>query len=103
MLANDFHIRMTPEEKSDWCAAANVAGLTVSEFVRRCCAGRTITARADVVMVNELRRLGGLLKHIHHESGGANPIATADALTAITDYIKKLSGKNDCQKNHQPA
>ncbi|MDR0867682.1 MAG: MobB mobilization protein [Planctomycetota bacterium] len=95
MLANDFHIRMTPEEKSDLRAAANVAGMTVSEFVRRCCAGRTITARADTVIVNELRRLGGLLKLVHSESGGAYRSETTNALAAIIDFIRKLSGKKN--------
>jgi hypothetical protein len=41
---------------------ADVAALSVSELVRRRYFGRPIIAHADLVMVRELRRQGGLLK-----------------------------------------
>jgi hypothetical protein len=40
------------------------AGLTVSGLVRRRYFGRRIVARADTAMLHELRRQGGLLKHL---------------------------------------
>jgi hypothetical protein len=45
-------------------------------------------------MLKELRRIGGLLKHIHSESGGVYSKATAQALVALKDYIERLS--HDC-------
>ena len=41
-------------------------------------------------MVNELRRIGGLLKHIHNQSGGAYSRDTAAALVEITAAIKRI-------------
>jgi hypothetical protein len=42
-------------------------------------------------MLKELRRIGGLLKHVHNESGGAYSQGTAMALSALTAYIEELS------------
>ena len=50
-------------------------------------------ANADHVMVKELRRIGGLLKHLHNESNGAYNKATADALAEVKNYIETLSRK----------
>ncbi|MBI5981630.1 MobB mobilization protein, partial [Clostridium perfringens] len=48
-------------------------------------------ANADAVMLKELRRIGGLLKHIHNESGGVYSKDTAGALVALKAYIERLS------------
>jgi hypothetical protein len=42
-------------------------------------------------MVKELRRLGGLMKHIHIDSGGHYSDKTSDAIAAITRYINQLA------------
>jgi hypothetical protein len=59
--------------------------------VRRRYFGRPIIANADAVMLKELRRIGGLLKHIHNESAGVYSKDTAGALVALKAYIEKLS------------
>lgn len=41
------------------------AGLTTSEYIRRCALNRRITVRTDIRMMNELLRLGGLQKHLY--------------------------------------
>ena len=50
-------------------------------------------ANADAIMLKELRRLGGLLKHIHNQSAGAYSQATASAIAELRVYIQKLSSK----------
>jgi len=65
--------------------------LTPDKLVRRRYFGRPIIANADAVMLKELRRIGGLLKHIHNESGGIYNKDTAGALVALKAYIGKLS------------
>ena len=56
-------IRVFPEEKKRLAAQAAIAGLSVSEYLRRrFFGGRPIIAKTDLAVVSELRRLGGLLK-----------------------------------------
>lgn len=38
--------------------------LTVSEFTRRRLLGKRIVSKADLQLINEIRRLGGLQKHL---------------------------------------
>jgi len=86
-----INVRLTSVEKARLREDADLAGLSVSELVRRRYFGRPIVANADAVMLKELRRLGGLLKHIHNESGGVYSKETAATLVAIKAYIERLS------------
>jgi hypothetical protein len=42
---------------------AEIAGISVSDLIRKRFHGKKIKARVDLILINELRRLGGLLKH----------------------------------------
>ena len=86
-----INVRLTSAEKTRLREDADLAGVSVSELVRRRYFGRPIVANADAVMLKELRRLGGLLKHIYNESRGAYSKDTAAALVAIKTYIERLS------------
>ena len=86
-----INVRLTAAEKARLKEDADLAGVSVSELVRRRYFGRPIIASTDAVMLKELRRLGGLAKHLHQESRGAYSKETAAALIAIRDYIEKLS------------
>jgi len=92
-----INIRVTKAEKARLLEDADLAALSMSELVRRRYFGRPILASADQAMIRELRRLGGLLKRIHNESGGVLHRDTAAALAAIKAYIERLS--HDRQKN----
>ena len=57
-------VRLTEREKEYLSQQATVAGLSTSEYIRRkIFGGRPLVARTDAVMIQELRRIGGLLKH----------------------------------------
>lgn len=86
-----INVRLTSSEKARLKEDADLANLSMSELIRRRYFGRPIIAAADAVMLKELRRLGGLLKHVHSESGGAYSQETASALLAVKAYIEKLS------------
>ncbi|WP_058034581.1 plasmid mobilization protein [Burkholderia pseudomallei] len=90
-LTEKIAVRLTPDEKARLRDDAELAGLSVSELVRRRYFGRPIVANADMVMVRELRRIGGLLKHIHNTTDGVYSRETAQALVEIAGQIKKLS------------
>lgn len=87
-----LNVRLTSAEKAKLQEDADLAGLSMSELVRRRYFGRPIVANADAVMIKELRRLGGLLKHVHTESGGTYSAATSAALGELRAYLQKLSG-----------
>ena len=86
-----INVRLTAAEKAKLKEDADLAGLGMSELVRRRYFGMPIIANADAVMLKELRRIGGLLKHIHNDSGGVYSKDTAGALVALKDYMEKLS------------
>jgi hypothetical protein len=86
-LSAQCNIRFTPTELAELKEAANIAGITVSTYVRRRALGRKIAANVDLIMIRELRRIGGLLKHIHNESGGAYSDLTANTLIDIQKAI----------------
>lgn len=83
-------IRFKPDEKAAAEALAQEAGLTLSEYIRKRALGLRVHSKADAQMINELRRLGGLLKHIHNETDGANSVKTAAVLVALVDAIKRI-------------
>jgi hypothetical protein len=85
------NVRLTESEKIRLQEDADFAGISMSALVRRRYFGRPIIANADIVMIKELRRLGGLLKHVHNQSGGAYSDATGSVLGALSAYIERLS------------
>ncbi len=87
------NVRLTAAEKARLKEDADLAGVSMSELVRRRYFGRPLIAHADAVMIKELRRIGGLLKHLHNESQGAYSQETAAALTALKRYIEQLSAE----------
>ncbi len=86
-----INVRLTTTEKERLKDDAELASLSMSELVRRRYFGRPIIANADAVMIKELRRIGGLLKHVHNQSQGSYSNETAQALSELRTYIDKLS------------
>jgi hypothetical protein len=84
-------LRLTAGEDARLEAQADMAGISVSEYMRRLFfGGRPIIARTDDRMIRELRRMGGLLKHL----GLVNPAATAEmraTLESIRQAIDRLA------------
>lgn len=86
-----INLRVLPEEKVQLQFEADLASMSVSELVRARMRGEPIVAKADEVVIKELRRLGGLLKLVHNESNGAHSVATAEAIKRLSEYVTKLS------------
>jgi hypothetical protein len=81
------NVRVTPAEKAFVTQEAKEAGLTVSEFGRRRLLGHKVHSQADLAVVNELRRLGGLLKHLHNQSG----LDTSSVLRELRACLERLA------------
>ena len=86
-----LNLRLPSNELEVIRSDANMAGISMSETVRARYFGRQVVANADMVMIKELRRIGGLLKHIHNESNGTYSQQTAETLASVKNYIEKLS------------
>jgi hypothetical protein len=83
-------LRLTVEEDARLERQAALAGISVSEYMRRLFfGGRPIIASTDSQMIRELRRMGGLLKHL----GASHPGAATEmreALESIRQAIDRL-------------
>lgn len=60
-----IQLRCTETEAEAIKNKAIVAGLTTSEYLRRTALNRRIQVRTDIRMMNEIKRLGGLQKHLY--------------------------------------
>lgn len=94
-IKRDFSIRfrVTKDEREAIREKAKLAGLTESEYVRRRALNFQITSKAELKVLNELRRQGGLIKHLHDEAQGMYSAEFSAALNAFTDYIHALERK----------
>ena len=89
-------LRLTGEEDARLSGQAAIAGISVSEYMRRLFfGGRPLVAKTDGQTIRELRRLGGLLKYNFEavrEKAGRNELAELSAtLNAIRAVIERLS------------
>ena len=89
-------LRLTGEEDARLSGQAAIAGISVSEYMRRLFfGGRPLVAKTDGQTIRELRRLGGLLKYNFEAvrvKGGRNELAELSAtLNAIRAVIERLS------------
>ena len=94
-LTERLDVRVAPEEKAQLRRIAAAAGINVAELVRARALDRPVVSRTDATTIRELRRLGGLLKKVHLDSGGAYSGETASALTALRAAVVRLAGGDD--------
>lgn len=106
----DVHLRLTQKEKERALEEARLTGMSVSEiFRRRLSSARPIIAHADMVMVRELRRIGGLLKHNFETMRQAEMprelhVLQEATLKNLNSAIEALGEKiHDSQKNQKQA
>jgi hypothetical protein len=90
-LTERLEVRLAPGEKDRLRRIAGAGGLTASDLVRLRALGRPVISRTDATTIRELRRLGGLLKKVHVDSGGAYSTATANALVSLTLAVNRLT------------
>ncbi|MGA9127020.1 MAG: hypothetical protein WB425_02655 [Terracidiphilus sp.] len=90
--ASRFEMRLTAAERVQLSEDADLAGMSVSELVRRRALGKTIHAATDLMMIRELRRLGGLQKYAmnkltQHGEVADECIAAIRALRAAIERV----------------
>lgn len=90
-LNERVNLRLTASEDAELREAAAEADLTLSEYVKRRALGRAVVASADRQVVRELRRLGGLVKHVATLEVADRKQINA-ALDALGKYVSVLAG-----------
>lgn len=83
-------VRCLPEEKEAIQEKAKAAGLSLGEFLRRSALGRRIDAQCDTEMIMELRRLGGLQKHLFKEGNGVLSKEYSQVLVALQKALLRV-------------
>lgn len=81
-------IRVTEREKTRLTEQAEIAGLSLSEYMRRRFFGGRLAAHLDLNAIAELRRIGGLLKHNFETLRQAK--APPDVFEKQEDALRKL-------------
>lgn len=84
-------VRLTPDEAEAIKTKAMDSGVPVSEFLRAAAIGRKTRSTLDSQVINELRRLGGLQKHLFTESDGKHSAEYAGVLLQIRDAVSRIS------------
>lgn len=79
--------RVSAKEAYALREAAGAAGMSLSKYCRSRTLGHRVVSKIDLVAINELRRQGGLLKHVALETG----TDTSAALSAVVAAVNALS------------
>lgn len=77
--------RVSSEQLEAIKEAAEVAGMSLSKYVRARATGQTVVSKLDAKILRELNRLGGLLKHLFAHGQPVGP-----ALTELRQAIATL-------------
>jgi hypothetical protein len=83
-------IRFFEEEEALVREKAHDCGMSVGQFILTATLKRQTRSRIDSHIINELRRLGGLQKHLFTEGSGVLSKEYANVLIEITEAIKRI-------------
>ena len=88
-------VRFRPEEMRELLNQAELSGLNVSELVRQRALGRRVAAATDLKMLSELRRIGGLVKHLFNETNGLYHKKTSALLNELHAAAIRVGRKHE--------
>lgn len=83
-------VRVAPDEFDALQERAQDTGTSVPEYLRTCGMGRRTRSVVDSIIINELRRLGGLQKHLFNEGRGAQSKEFAAVLVELKNAIARI-------------
>lgn len=85
-------VRCFEEEELLVREKAHDCGMSIGQFMLAAALQRQTRSRIDAHIINELRRLGGLQKHLFSQGGGTLSREYANVLVEITEAIKRVGG-----------
>jgi hypothetical protein len=87
-------VRLSTEEHARLMSEAAAHGCTLSQFVRNRIVGEKLISKIDSQIVRELRRQGGLLKHLSSTPNMLDSQKVSHLLDEIKRTILSISGEN---------
>lgn len=84
-------IRCFEDEEAVVREKAYDCGKSTGQFMLAAALGRRTQSKVDAHILNELRRLGGLQKHLFKEGGGRHSKEYAELLAELKAAIARLS------------
>jgi hypothetical protein len=99
-LTETYKIRLSSEDKEWLRQQAEVAGMSMAKYIRHRAMGLSVVSKADLTMLAELRRIGGLLKLSLHKVSSEGESAVHQTLGVLRDYVKGMT--DDRKKDPQP-
>ena len=88
-------VRFRPEELKNLSGQADTSGLCVSELVRRRALRMRVVPVTDLKMISELRRIGGLIKHMFNETNGLYQHKTSVLLDELHSTIVRIGQQRE--------
>ena len=88
-------VRFRPDELRELSNQAEISGLSVSELVRRMALKKRVVPITDLKMLSELRRIGGLIKHLFNESNGLYQKKTFTLLNELHAAAIRIGQKRE--------
>ncbi|KIX44648.1 hypothetical protein SY87_19470 [Burkholderia pseudomallei] len=85
-------IRCYADEEALVRERARDCGMSVGQFVLAAALGRRTRTKIEAHILNELRRLGGLQKHLFNEGGGMLSKEYAAILVELREAIARIGG-----------
>ncbi|OMZ17918.1 hypothetical protein AQ857_26485 [Burkholderia pseudomallei] len=86
-------IRCYEKEEAVVRERARDCGMSVGQFVLAAALGRRTRTKIEAHILNELRRLGGLQKHLFNEGGGMLSKEYAAILVEIREAIARIGDR----------
>jgi hypothetical protein len=91
-------VRFRPGELSGLSEQADMSGLSVSELVRRRALKMRVIPATDLRTLSELRRIGGLVKHLFNESNGLYRQKTSALLYELHAAVVRVGRRQERQE-----
>ncbi|MDR0411547.1 MAG: MobB mobilization protein [Treponema sp.] len=88
-------VRFRPGELNELSEQADMSGLSVSELIRRRAMQMRVVSVTDLKMLSELRRIGGLMKHLFNETNGLYRQKTAELLSELHAAVVRVGRKRE--------
>jgi hypothetical protein len=88
-------VRFDGTEYKKICSEAKETGITISKFIREKAMRGHVRApkraNVDAAAINQISKMGGLLKKVHTDSGGAYSGRTGAILDEILAFMRKMN------------
>jgi hypothetical protein len=88
-------VRFRLDELGGLINQAENSGLSVSELIRRRALGKQVASVTDLKMLLELRRIGGLIKHLFNETNGLYRQKTSALLDELHAAVVRVGRRRE--------